>query len=264
MIIALVDNGSVAPAAQRNLRTVAGRLSARLGLTVHAVSLKHSDRIPPQAIDGAPAWTLAPFVRARHAQGHREFLFLPFFISPQGAIGSTLRRELERLQEETGGFEFGLAEGWATPDAVADIAAARIRDTLADRTLRAPAVVVVDHGGPSPAAAARRDEAAARIRTLLGPEIGPLAAASMEGRHPPLLADQLRQPGFSGQEVVVCQLFLSPGRHAGPEGDVAEICRTSPARCHLTELIGTHPGVIDALAADLSSSPFLHHASPSA
>ncbi len=255
MIVALVDNGSLAPAAHLNLRTVAAALSTRSGTPVHAVSWKHSDRIPPAAIEETPAWTLAPFVRAQVAQGHREFVLLLFFISGQGAIGAGLRLDLEKLQQECGGFEYRLADGLAVPGEVAAIATARIRATIASQSLRTPPVVVVDHGGPSPASAARRDDLAARIRTQLGSEIGLLATASMEGEHPPLLADRLRTAEFSGRDVVVSLLFLSPGRHAGPEGDVEEICRASPARCHLTGLIGTHPAIVDALAAALSAPP---------
>jgi len=37
-------------------------------------------------------------------------------------------------------------------------------------------------------------------------------------------------------------LFLSPGRHAGAQGDVAQICASAHARCHFTGLVGTHRG----------------------
>ncbi|MBI5771991.1 MAG: hypothetical protein HZA93_29730, partial [Verrucomicrobia bacterium] len=46
MIVALIDNGSLEAAAHQNLRAVAAALSGRVGVTVHAVSWKHSDRIP--------------------------------------------------------------------------------------------------------------------------------------------------------------------------------------------------------------------------
>jgi hypothetical protein len=46
-------------------------------------------------------------------------------------------------------------------------------------------------------------------------------------------------------------LFLSPGRHAGAAGDVAKICGSSPARCHVTALVGDHPLVVETLAAAL-------------
>ena len=177
MIVALVDNGSVEPAAHRNLRGVAAALSTRCDTLVHAVSWKYSDRIPPQELGGAPAWTLAAFVRALVARGQREFVLVPFFISAQGTIGSALRHDLDELQRETGGFEYAFTPGLAAQDVIPAIAAARIRETIAAQSLRTPPVVVVDHGGPSPASATLRDELAAKIRTLLGSEIGSLAAA---------------------------------------------------------------------------------------
>jgi hypothetical protein len=259
MTVALIDNGSLEPAAQLNLRAVAAALSAQVGLKVAAVSWKHSDRIRAAAVGGESAWTLAPWMRAQLGRGEREFIFVPFFISAQGAIGSSLHGDLDKLRHEaapTGGFHFTFTDGLVARGSVAGIVAERIREIISSAGLRRPAVVVVDHGGPSPLSAAVRDSLAGEVRNLLGHEIGPLAAASMEGTHGPLLADQFAAPGFDRDDVVVALLFLSPGRHAGPEGDVAQICRLaetrSPAlRCHLTPLVGTHPGVVAPLALAL-------------
>lgn len=281
MIVALIDNGSLEPAAHDNLRAVAVALSARVGVTVHAVSWKHSDRIVAESL-GAPvpgarstvdrAWTLTRFVRAHLARGARDFVFVPFFVSDQGAIGSALRRDLESLQQAGPSFRFTFTDGLAARDAIAPIAAARIRETIAARGLHRPAVIVVDHGGPSPASAELRDQLAAGIRARLGSAIGPLAAASMEGaehtHNHPLLAAQLTAPGFAAGDVVIAPLFLSPGRHAGPEGDLARIARavssapsdrseggmTRPRHHHFTGLIGTHPLTVDALAAALAET----------
>ena len=261
MIVALVDNGSLEPTATRNLRAVAAGLSARVGVTVHAVSWKHSDRAPVDALDGVPAWTLAPFVRAQLRRGEREFVFVPFFISAQGAIGSALRTDLERLQRETDAFTFSFTDGLAARGAIAGIVAERVRETIAAHTLHTPPVIVVDHGGPSFASAALRNALATDVRRLLDGAIGPLAAASMEGmahaHNHPLLADQLAAPGFNQGDVVIAPLFLSPGRHAGAQGDLAQIARAAedrlgaPLRCHFAALVGTHPRAIDALAVAL-------------
>ena len=251
MIVALIDNGSLEPAAHHNLRRVAAALSDATDTRVHAVSWKHSDRIASAELGGTPAWTLGSFVRGMHALGQRDFLFIPFFISAQGAIGSALRHDLEKLQAELGGLEFDFTAGLAACGALADIVTARIREVQVARAMVRPPVVVVDHGGPSAASAHLRDELSLAIRTRLGDRFGAVAAASMEGEYPPHLADQLRVPGFAGRDVIVALLFLSPGRHAGPGGDIARICATSPARCHVTDLVGTHPLAIDTLAAAL-------------
>lgn len=255
MIVALIDNGSLEPAAHLHLRAVAAALSARTGVKVHPVSWKHSDRVSPEALNDAPAWTLAPFVRTMQALGQREFVFVPFFISPQGAIGSALHRDLEKLHTSLPELEFSFTEGLAARGIVPAILSARVRDTIAAHQLTAPAVVVVDHGGPSATSAALRDQFAAEVRRELGTAIRSLTAASMEGEHGPLLADVLRRPELVGRDVVVAQIFLVPGRHAGPHGDVANICRTAleqgGPRSYLTPAIGRDPAVVSALSTAL-------------
>ena len=261
MTVALIDNGSLEPAATLNLRAVATQLSAATGVAVHPVSWKHSDRISLAALDGdAAAWTLKPWMAAQLAAGERAFVFVPFFISPQGAIGSSLRTDLENLQTPAAPFTFTFTASLASAGVVPQIVAARVRQTIANAALTPPAVIVVDHGGPSPASATLRNEIAASVRLLLGPAIGPLAAASMEGaehaHNLPLLAAQLQAPGFASTDVIVALLFLSPGRHAGPGGDIARICGAAAAtpalRCHLTDLVGTHPAAVETLAQALS------------
>ncbi len=274
MIVALIDNGSLEPAAHRNLRAVAAGIAARTEVQVHAVSWKHSDRIAPESLDGTPAWTLAPFVRRMVALGQREFVFIPFFVSAQGAIGSALRTSLESLQREladpelppgTPPFEFSFTEGLAARGAIPAIVADRIRATLAAKALRQPPVIVVDHGGPSAASAQLRDSLTSALREHLEREIGTISAASMEGEHPPLLSDHLATPAYAGRDVVVAMLFLSPGRHAGPEGDIAQICQAAAgARAHPTGLIGDHPQVITTLAAALRDTLKTLQAHPSA
>jgi sirohydrochlorin ferrochelatase len=259
MTIALIDNGSLEPATHLNLRAVAAALAEKAGVQVAAVSWKHSDRVAAAALGGAPAWSLAPWMSAQVSHGESEFVFVPFFISPQGAIGSALRNDLEKLQRVFTGsrsFRFTFTEGLGDRGAIAGLVTERVRETISDANLRQPALLVVDHGGPSATSAAVRDSLARDVRSLLGQEIGSLAAASMEGAHPPLLADQLGIRGFDRGDVVVAPLFLSPGRHAGADGDIVRICRAAEARfpslrCHLTGLVGTHPNVVAPLALAL-------------
>ena len=266
MTVALIDNGSLEPAATRHLRAVAAALSAAVGVSVHAVSWKHSDRLAAADLDGTPAVTLKTFVRLHLAAGERDFVFVPFFISAQGAIGSALRADLENLQPESASFSFVFTDGLAARGAIAAIVAARIRETIATRNLAIPPVIVVDHGGPSPISAALRDALATEIRMLLGSEISTLTAASMEGavhtHNRPLLADALASLSseptsnpVAARDIVIAPLFLSPGRHAGPDGDLAQIARTATAATgaciHFTELVGTHPLASTTLAAAL-------------
>ena len=262
----MIDNGSLEPAAHASLRKAADSVGRMAGAFVEAVSWRHSGRIAAGAIQGGPAQTLEPWIRARVSEGEREFVFVPFFISPRGAVASALRRDLEALSDELGGFTFSFTGGLEAETALAEIVACRVRETAAARGLRRPAVVVVDHGGSSRASAAVRDRVADEARQRLAGSIGPLSAASMEspdgpesGFSRPLLCDVLASPGFSSGDVLVAPLFLSPGRHAGPGGDLARIARAAQARapalhCHFTELVGSHPVAIECLSGSLMAA----------
>ncbi|MDB6127119.1 MAG: cobalamin, partial [Verrucomicrobia bacterium] len=69
----------------------------------------------------------------------------------------------------------------------------------------------------------------------------------------PLLENVLDQSRFNFGPVLVVLLFILPGRHAGPDGDIAQICRRAEAknpglRTIRTELLGSHPRLVEVLA----------------
>ncbi|MEJ1971195.1 MAG: hypothetical protein WDM96_01300 [Lacunisphaera sp.] len=140
----------------------------------------------------------------------------------------------------------------------------RLARILADHVraanLKTPRVALVDHGSPTRPVVAVRNQLAEQLGKLLGSDYV-VAASSMERRAgaeyafgEPLLAGLLRQPGWNEGEVIVAMQFLLPGRHAGPTGDVAGICRAAEAasggklRTTLTALVAEHPLLIDILA----------------
>jgi sirohydrochlorin ferrochelatase len=266
MKVVLIDNGSLEAAAHAALRAAARAIGEKAGAPVEAVSWKHSGRVPAQSLQGGPAQTLSPWIRAQVAAGEREFLFVPFFISPQGAIGSALRSDLGKLQEQTGGFEFSFATGLSGGTALAGIITDRVRQAMARKGLMRPAVVIVDHGGPSTVSAGIRDRVADAARSALGSGVLSVTAASMESPdgpefafNQPLLAEVLSSPAHASADVLIAPLFLSPGRHAGPSGDLERIARAARERapglrCHFTELVGSHPIAIDTLAAALAKA----------
>jgi sirohydrochlorin ferrochelatase len=260
VILALVDNGSLEPAAHLNLRRVAAEISARAGVTVHPVSWRHSHHVPAEQLQGIPALVLADWVTREFDRGERDFLFIPFFISGQGAIGSALRSDLESLRTRLGGFEFRFADGLGARDALVPIIIARIRETITGQRLSRPIAVIADHGGPSTASAELRDDIARRVSALLAAEVSRVLPASLEGaaypHNSPLLNELLGARGLDRGDVVIAPLFLTPGRHAGPAGDiasaVAEARQRAPGlRCHVAGLVGTHPSVSDVLAEAL-------------
>ena len=68
----------------------------------------------------------------------------------------------------------------------------------------------------------------------------------------PLLEGLLGSEGYE-REVVLSMMFVSPGRHAGPGGDIAKICeaveKERPGlRAHMTDLVASHSGLVEILA----------------
>jgi len=149
---------------------------------------------------------------------------------------------------------------------MAGVLADQVRKTARERGWNRPKVVLVDHGSPQAAVAAVRDHLGRQVRAALGDEIQALAVASMERRegeeyafNEPLLATALRTPPFNHGEVVVCLQFLSPGRHAGPGGDIATMCAAAEAeqdglRTQMTKPITGDARLIELLAERLQQA----------
>jgi sirohydrochlorin ferrochelatase len=256
----LVDNGSLEPAATLALRGLAVRLSGRLGRPVAPVSLLHSSGIDPALIGGEPAEILFPSLERRLAAGQNDFILLPLFFGPSRALTEYLPENLARLRQKFPHLRIKLAPPLhaARDNRLAQILAQHVRDELdpsgADR------VALVDHGSPVAVVTAVRNELAQQLAGLLGSRVAAVAPASMERRAgpeydfcQPLLADLLAAPPWNSGRVIVAMQFLLPGRHAGPAGDVAEICRAAEAaapglRTVMTKLVAEHPLLIDLLA----------------
>jgi hypothetical protein len=149
---------------------------------------------------------------------------------------------------------------------IAIMLADQVRLTMRTRAWMRPKVVLTDHGSPQPAVAEVRNHLGHQVRALLGDEIEALVVASMERRegeayafNEPLLATVLRVPPFNHGEVVIALQFLSPGRHAGPGGDIAEICDAAVAEqpglyTQMTDPIAADTRLVDLLAERLSEA----------
>ncbi len=253
----LFDNGSFRPDATRCLRVLAGRLQAVLGVEVRAVSLLHSTRIAAAELDGVPAQLLEPALDAWLGgnPGGRAVL-LPLFFGPSGALVDYVPERLEALRERHPGARVVLANAMVLPDEEP----IELVAVLADRARRAarakgwtkPKVVLCDHGSPLASVTEVRNRLGASLEEVLREETEAVGVASMERRegdefafNEPLLAARLRTPPFDSGEVVVLLQFLSPGRHAGPGGDVAEICAAAEA-----ERVGLATVMSDPIADD--------------
>lgn len=272
--IFLTDNGSLRPAATLNLRRVARLLSEKTGHRVEPVSLLHSSKVSASDLDGVPARTVGPTIRELADEGVTDFLVLPFFFGPSRAITEYLPRRVAEMQKQIPDLVVRVAKPLVDLESPTDL---RIANILKDQVLQCSpedvpkSVILVDHGSPKPAVTAIRNVLAGQLAALLenerigGPDLR-VVPASMERRKEseydfagPLLETVLDRAGLWPMPVTLAMLFLSPGRHAGPDGDVARICRQAEERnpglsTVMSGLVGEHDGIVDVLADRLNEA----------
>lgn len=267
----LFDNGSLRAEPTLGLRRVAATLAARVAREVRAVSLLHSDRVPSAALAGEPAKLLASVLEAFLAANPAGAAdLLPLFFGPSAAVTELAVGIVGALRQKFPQAAIRLAP--CLVDA-ADAADRRLAKILAERVRAAaraagwnkPKVLLTDHGSPTRAVTVVRDHLAAQLRVELGDDAVAVGVASMERRegvafefNEPTLARALRAEPFDTGEVVVALQFLLPGRHAGPDGDLAQICRAAVAerpdlRTRLTEPLAEHPLLVEVLADRLAA-----------
>lgn len=268
----LVDNGSLRPSATLNLRRVAAALSEQTGIPVEARSLLHSNKVPADKINGEAASTLGPAATWRAEEGADNMVILPFFFGPSRALTGYLPERLGDVQASHPEVHIRVASPLMDLRAPTDLRLARIlRDGVEEQLQQLPpgshpAVVLADHGSPIPDVTAVRNLLAGQLAVLLEDRVRCVTPASMERRegdayrfNEPLLENLLDDPGFNEGPVIVSMLFLSPGKHAGAEGDVATICADAEARnpglatC-ITRLAGEHDGILTILADRLQEA----------
>ncbi len=259
--ILLLDNGTSRPESTMNLRRLALRLGEQSGVSVAPVSLQHAHKIPAEALGGVAAQTFVPFMKHCLSRGERRFMVVPLFFGPSRALSSYLPEQTAELAAEHGEFQLRLCPALCPlPEGEP-----RLAEILCDllptvATQKRRRVILVDHGSPIPQVTAVRRYLAGEMRRILGPEVE-LQEAVMERRegeayafNGELLEQLFRQSGESDARtpLALSLLFLSPGRHAGPGGDIEAICQRArerhPGWPILTSgLVGEHPGLIPIL-----------------
>jgi hypothetical protein len=289
--ILLVDNGSLRASSYLVLRELASAVSALCGRPVTAASARFSDRIPPSALGGVPAETLAS-ATARLLPGAgaplpspTHFLVLPAFLGPSDALRGLVPEHFAALAQAHGpSLTFSLARHLATPEEprVAQALLASLQALLAQHALppQAAAIALCDHGSPHPEVGAVRSQLHRQLGGLLAgalpPLRAPLAQASMERRegaqydfNDPPLATLLRTPPYNQGVVLLALLFLAPGAHAGEGGDIDQIVQGAVAEAaeqgrslvvHRTPCLGPSmaPVLADRLQEALQQLPLLH------
>lgn len=260
--VLLVDNGSTRAQATISLRRIAAQLGAASGRTVYPVSLKHADRVPAAALGGQPAEVFTPFLRRQLKAGQRHFVVVPQFFGGSRALTSFIPEQTALLRAELGALQIDqAAELCPLPQGeplLADILADHVRQCAAQ-----PArVILVDHGSPIPQVTAVREWLASALTARLpaAVEVDQAVMERREGRvydfNGQLLEERLQ--GARG-EIVLAMLFISPGRHAGEGGDIAEICaaaeRTNRGlKVTPSPLVGEHPKLVEILQQRLEAA----------
>ena len=267
--VLLVDNGSLEPASTLQLRRIASALEARVGAKVEPVSLAHADRIETEKLDGRRAELFAPGLERVIAEGAREIVVAPLFVGPSHAITRWLPALVEERTNARGGDVSVRVTPplWTAGDRrLGEILANEVRAVVANETNRADEtnerkarVAVVDHGSPARAVTEARDAIAADVHELLGDAVTEVAACSMERRdgaefdfNEPTLERLLMRDEWRSGPLVVALLFIAPGRHAGPDGDVARIVKAARGgdlrEVKFTRVLGENPRLLEILA----------------
>ena len=233
--IMLVDNGSVKPAATLGLRRLAETLSQQGTEKVHAVSLRHADRINSNELDGKAAQVLYPFMEQQLKAGLNRFILLPLFFAKSRALTAYVPEQIKCLEAEYGEIDVTVADViYPLPEGenrLVSIFENFIKLLIKNQVDEKKNIVLVDHGSPSPKVTAVRQHLTIELQKYFD-NIN-IDQAVMERRdgteydfNGPLLEEWLIQKAQQGEKsAIVALMFFLPGRHAGEGGDIIEICK---------------------------------------
>ena len=265
----LIDNGSLRAGSVLQMREIAQNLSARTGHSVRPFGLMHSHKVAPSELGGLPGQSMQEFLASERAEEVDAIRALPFFLGPSLAITDWLPENLGLWKEKTDSRKFRILPPLyqSADDRLAQAMSELCQQAMKNAGFHNPYVAMVDHGTPLPEVNQVREEVGGKVEEFLGGSVGGFSTCAMERRpgpeydfNDPLLEDLLAEWFANGvREVVLSQFFLLPGRHAGPGGDLAQICQPlidQGMKIIRAENLGKHPLIIDILrdriADDLS------------
>ncbi|HEY9201881.1 MAG TPA: CbiX/SirB N-terminal domain-containing protein [Gammaproteobacteria bacterium] len=269
-VILLCDNGSTQPGATLQLRRLAQQLSEQSGQTIHPVSLQHANRIAANEIDGKPAQVFSEFMQQQLSAGVTEFILLPVFFGKSKALTSFVPDEADKLRQQYGDFSLQLAEViYPLPEGeplLVDIIHDHIQQTAAQHNLPLQNLVLVDHGSPIPRVTEVRQDLTQRVQSRLadGTRLEQAVMERREGKeydfNGDLLEHWLSQKAEVGANTaLVIMMFFLPGRHAGENGDIVQICdsvmQQHPGfKVAISPLIAEHPAFVNILQLRLQEA----------
>lgn len=258
--VLLVDNGSLEPAATLALRDVAEVVNAGRKDKVLPVSVMHSDKVDPALLGGRPAVIFEEAVRQAESDCVEELVVLPLFIGPSRALTEFIPKVFK--ENSHGSMRLKVLPTLFDEDG-SDLAHILTENLKATGWKKGSGTVLLcDHGSPVKAVTECRNRLAAQLRKELRLKPDELIACSMERRegpeydfNEPLLERAIQH---AQGEAVILMMFLLPGRHAGPDGDVAAIaqdCAPAGLRWKLSPLIGSHEMLPATLAMKIDHVP---------
>ena len=254
----LVDNGSLKPEATINLRIIGNLLQKEASCEVRPMGLMHSHKIDSSLLGGQGGESMEAFFHSDEAARTSEIFVLPFFFGPSRAVTEWLPENLRRWEKLEKNRRFRILDCLydAGDDRIARALAENSSIVIEKNKMTNPSVALVDHGTPVETVNKMREEIGSQLKSILGDNIDQFSTCCMEKRegkkydfNDPLLQKLLDDwSRMQVTEVVVAQLFLSPGRHAGKGGDLEQICKDYAGCLKRTELLGTHPLIIEILS----------------
>ena len=268
--VVLLDNGSVNPDSVLAARKLAAEFAEAIGEPIDVVSVAHSDRVPVEELDGVPAQTWEHYLANSADVGIRELRVVPLFFGPSFALRKA-KKAAAALKRHEQGLRVRWSDSLVSVDGEDDI----LTEILADNTLQVvnamdsgkplPRILMVDHGSPVPEVTKIRDLSGTRLAEALGQRVEKVVACSMERRegeaydfNEPTLESAIENAKGEGvTSLILSYLFLFPGRHAGPGGDIDQICQAQgwgPSSGLLkTNLVGESPRLPELLQARLEA-----------
>lgn len=266
--VILLDNGSLRAETTRRLRQIAARLSDKIGEIVYPVSARHSNKVSVSALEGVAADVWPSFVERKVDQGVCSFVVIPLFFGMSGALVDYIPKTFQSFADKRKGLSLVVARPLVDLEnpndcGVADLMLGLLRQRFTELGKgRVSIVLMIDHGSPLQEVARCRDLVAKQMSQRLESEGIALVACSMERRpgdayafSDPLLADLLESDELASEgEVVLSRMFLFPGRHAEPGGDIDSIIEASGwakrgGVVHFCDLVGESPALIEMLEA---------------
>lgn len=250
--IYLVDNGSLEAATTLSLRQLSKEVSELIGHDVHPVSVLHSQKVSPDLLNNQPAEIFSEAVQKAAHDGIKKIIVLPLFMGPSLAITEFIPAQFQLHAKND--MQLIVANTlYGTDGELCDILIENLKATTwhKDKTT----ILLCDHGTPIIEVNRVRNHLAKEISEKLSLNSKQLIACSMERRdgeqyafNEPLLESALSQVTH---HAIILMQFLLPGRHAGPGGDVAEICEKnapSGVTWELSPLIGQNASLPRLLA----------------